>query len=131
MFIKPNIPALIWVLVILLLTLLPGDAFPVPPKFMDMFEPDKIVHLFMFGTLVILLLNGFRKQTKYPLLSRFYIGIPVAFGVFLGGITEILQGIMNIGRTASVYDFIANTIGCIMGVYIYKFLHKRNIKYFS
>ena len=131
MFIKPNIPALIWVFIILLLTLLPGDAFPDPPKFMDMFQPDKIVHLIMFSTLMILLLNGFRKQTKYPLLSRFYVVIPLAFGIFLGGITEILQGIMDIGRTASVYDFIANAIGCILGIYIYKFLNKRNIKYFS
>ncbi len=131
MFNKYNLPALIWVLVILFLTLAPGDAFPVTPKFLDLFQPDKIVHLIMFSTLVVLLINAFDKQSKYPSFKKHYILIALLISIFLGGITEVLQGIMDIGRTASIYDFIANAIGSFLGYYIYTILRKRGVKYFS
>ncbi len=47
------------------------------------------------------------------------------YSISLGGITEILQGVMNWGRQASIYDFIANTIGCFIGLCIYNKLIKK------
>jgi glycopeptide antibiotics resistance protein len=42
--------------------------------------------------------------------------IALNIGVFLGRITELLQGTTLItGRQCSVYDFIANVAGCFLG----------------
>jgi VanZ family protein len=42
--------------------------------------------------------------------------IALNIGVFLGGITELMQGTTLItGRQCSVYDFIANVAGCFLG----------------
>jgi VanZ family protein len=115
-FLHNNFPGILWIVVILVLTCIPGSFIPKVPAFLDLFSPDKLVHLFLFMVLVFLLLSGLRKQ-YYPALStRFCISIALNIGIFLGGITELLQASSLVtGRQCSVYDFIADVAGCFAG----------------
>ena len=89
---------------------------PEVPAFLDLFSPDKLVHLFLFAVLVLLLLRGLRKQFHETISRRFAVAIVLNIGVFLGGMTELLQGTALVtGRQCSVYDFIANVAGCFLG----------------
>src|SRR5512140_3368724 len=82
---------ILWVILILILSCIPGTLIPEVPVFLDLFRPDKLVHLFLFAVLVILLLNGFKKQLSSE-ANRFSVSIALNIGIFLGGITELLQG---------------------------------------
>ncbi|MCX6247591.1 MAG: VanZ family protein [Bacteroidetes bacterium] len=115
-----HLPGFLWILVILVLTCLPGNLIPKVPSFLDLFSPDKLVHLFLFAVLLFLLLLGFRKQVRPDTVTGFYVAVSLNAGIFLGGITELMQGssLVN-GRVCSVYDFIANVVGCFLGWLIF------------
>ncbi len=128
MFLKNNIFVIIWTIVILLLTIPPGGYFPKVPSFMDLFSPDKLIHFLIFGTLTILSIIAFGKQYLFNYIRYHKVWFAFIYSTTLGGITEILQGIMNWGRQASIYDFIANTIGCMLGIALYKKFYKKKEK---
>ena len=89
---------------------------PQIPTYLDLFQPDKLVHLFLFAVLVFLLLLGRRNQLNTTQAHWLSVLIALNIGIFLGGITELLQGTTLItGRQCSVYDFIANVAGCFVG----------------
>jgi len=99
---------------------------PQIPTYLDLFQPDKLVHLFLFAVLVFLLLLGLRKQFHTAQAHRFSVLIALNIGVFLGGITELMQGtILIAGRHCSIYDFIANVAGCFLGWWVFVFWKKR------
>jgi VanZ family protein len=125
-FLRYHFPGILWIIVILVLTCIPGSLIPEIPSFMDLFQPDKLVHVFLFTVLVFLLLLGLRKQFPKPQTYWFSTIIALNIGVFLGAITELLQGTELItGRRCSVYDFIANVAGCFLGWGIFVLWKKR------
>jgi len=118
MIFKFLLPAIAWSVMVLLLTLAPGNYFPEVPSFLDLFQPDKIVHVLIFGILTILSSRGLLKQYTSKFLRYYGINIGFIFSVLLGGAVEILQTAMNLGRYGNVYDFIANAVGCTIAVII-------------
>lgn len=48
----------------------------------------------------------------------------IIFGILFGGLMEICQHYIFINRSGNWYDFIANTIGAILGVIFYPLLIK-------
>jgi VanZ family protein len=115
-FIHYNYPGILWIAVILVLTCIPGSFIPKVPDYLDLFKPDKLVHLFLFMILVFLLLSGFLKQYPDFTSKHFFVLIALNTGIFLGGATELLQASAWVtGRQCSVYDFIANVAGCFTG----------------
>lgn len=47
------------------------------------------------------------------------ISLVLIFGTLYGLLTEVLQHYVFIGRYAGIYDFLANTLGCILGVVLF------------
>jgi VanZ family protein len=116
----------LWIIVILVLTCIPGSIIPVVPSYLDLFQPDKLVHIFLFSALVFILIHGLRKQYFKPQTYWFTTILALNIGVFLGAITELLQGTqLVIGRQCSIYDFIANVVGCFLGWWIFVLFNKR------
>lgn len=84
----------------------------------------------MFAGLAFSILIGFRKtfanetrkNKNILLLSALIISI------LFGGLTELLQKYVFIGRYGSVFDFFADAIGCVIGVLLFKILLKKNNK---
>ena len=112
-----------WTFVILLLTGLPGDSFPKTSKWLDVFQVDKLIHLGMFipFTLFWLLFLELKKVSNK-------IAIISVIGIMYGILTEVLQHYVFIGRNANVPDVIADAIGIILGVLIFKIIYSWRVK---
>lgn len=97
-----------WVVMILTLSFLPGQSFPE----VDFWNPDKLVHLFLYGVLAFLLGNVFFEKGKFVNRKRFIYLILICIGFGWG--VEILQPIFT-DRYYELYDVLANSVGAIMG----------------
>jgi len=63
---------------------------------------DKVIHFLIYGLLCLLAIGSrFTPHYLWAFLSV------IAFGLLI----EILQGAMGWGRTASIWDMLANTLG--------------------
>jgi len=121
------LPGALWALAILVLTGLPGNYFPEIHSFWDWIAPDKMVHLFMFGSLTYLLLWGLRTQYQFTKKRIRLIIITVVVGVLYGGLTEILQNVLFVGRDGNIYDFMANSLGGFLGILLFHLQFRKKI----
>jgi len=71
---------------------------------------DKYIHVLAYLVLAVVVLPAL------PRLRPFYIWVGVA-GFGLG--VEVLQGLVNTGRSADIYDGIANATGALLAVLIW------------
>lgn len=110
----------------MLLIGLPGDYFPHVVSFWDWLSPDKLVHFFVFGVFTFLLLWGYRAQYSNSKHRSKLVWLIIILGVLYGGLTEILQANVFVGRDGSVFDFLANTIGSIIGIVIFMLFARKN-----
>ncbi len=121
------LPGFIWAIVILLLTGLPGTYFPEVHSFWDWLEPDKVIHLIIFGSLSYLIIWGFRDEYAYKNNRNKLIFNSMIAGVIYGGLTEILQETVFVGRDGNIYDFMANTLGVPLGILLFHLLFKKRV----
>jgi glycopeptide antibiotics resistance protein len=101
-------PPFLWASFIAFLCGLPGRDIP-HISFLELLSFDKFVHASLFFVLVLLIHHAVRKtpNRKNALAYALCLSIPY------GGILEILQQELFEDRTADLFDFIANTIGCL------------------
>lgn len=103
---------IVYLFVILVLSTIPGGAFPE----IDIFSFDKLLHIIEYFILAFLAINAI----KIP--STRIIILIIIIGIAYGGFNEIWQSLIA-DRFASVYDAIANGIGMILGTIVsYKYL---------
>ena len=114
-FLQNNMWAVLWGLLIFVLTCVPGTVLPKLPSYVDLFQPDKLAHIFIFAVFFILLVRGLRRKDTPA--SVFHNAIILAFLISLcvAGLTELLQEFVIPKRTASPWYFIANVAGCFIG----------------
>ena len=110
-----KILAVLYLILVVLLSLLPTSDFPDIPYFSG---EDKGIHFCMYlglGFMACWSLEMSRKGTaSYVLLL---------FGVFLWGVVmEILQQLMSNGRSLEILDMVANLVGAIAGLFMYLYL---------
>ena len=110
---------ILWGFLIVILTALPGDMIPEIPSFANLFEPDKLVHVFLFAGLIFILIRGFTLHEGPVFYREHAVSISLNIGILLGGLTELMQKYFITGRVASIYDFIANVIGCFLGWWMF------------
>jgi glycopeptide antibiotics resistance protein len=122
MILRYNIFTIAWALLILALTLTPGNSMP-DLSIWDLISFDRFAHLFVFGVLVLLMSIGLTKQYT-SLFLRFNaakLAFLLSFGFSL--IVELLQYLIP-GRLVEINDLIANTSGCLMGSLVFYLIYK-------
>jgi len=77
---------------------------------------DKVLHVSIFAAL------GFSFIAAFPKIKFSYFFQIILIYAFL---TEILQEEMGLGRSMESLDIVADTVGCLIGYYVYKALVKR------
>jgi VanZ family protein len=122
MFFRYNLFAILWVLLILLLGLSPGDAMPNTDVW-DFLSFDKVAHFFVFSVLCLLLIIGFTKQYSFKFIKYNSQKIAVSFSVLYGLLIELGQSLVP-GRGLEYADLLANTIGAITGWLIFYLIYK-------
>ena len=87
-------------------------------EFPFMFEGiDKVLHLGIFAML------GFCFMAAIPRIKvRYFIQIMIIYGL----LTEILQDEMHWGRSLEGLDLVADTIGVLIGYFVYQKIKKIN-----
>jgi VanZ family protein len=118
LFIKEYFKVSIWSVIVLYISLTPANKIPKTNLF-TINNFDKVVHFGMYFILSaiickILLARNINKTTLFL--------ITVFISVILGGLLEIIQGILPINRSCSMGDFIANSIGGIAGTLAYIYM---------
>jgi hypothetical protein len=87
MLFKNILPAIIWSLIILGLTLSPGSSIPN----VQIAGIDKAVHIILFGTLMFLFLRGLRKQKQTKAFTGIPLLISFIFCLSYGILIECIQ----------------------------------------
>lgn len=114
----------------MLLMGLPGKYFPTVVTFWEWLGPDKIAHLLLFAAFSFASLWGYRKKflnKNYHNKKKLFT-IVCLTTISYGGITELLQKYLFINRYCSLFDFIADLIGCVIGIFIFILFLQKKIK---
>ena len=125
-FTRNSYPGILCAAVILLLTGLPGSYFPHVKPVIGM---DKVAHLLMYAGFTFISLWGYREPfvEKGSVYRKKAVWIAIVIGITYGALTEIMQETLIPSRTGSVYDWIADLVGSVLGAIIaYFFLCRRN-----
>ncbi len=95
------------------------------PDLFDLIKPDKVAHFFFYAVYVVLFWRSFSTMHSDSVFYRNPFSIPLFSGIVYGGLIEIYQGLFLPNRTADYVDFIANTIGAIIGWGVARYLARR------
>jgi hypothetical protein len=95
-------------LVSLAMLFTPGSDVPTAPP-----GVDKVVHGLLFG---VLALTGRWAGVRRPVL----VGLLVGYAA----VSEVVQGMAPLGRSASVGDVLADVVGILAGLAVWALLHR-------
>jgi VanZ family protein len=119
--IRYYIPAILWIILILVLCTLPGKDIPHTGWF-SLKNLDKLVHFGMFGGTVFFLALGYYRHKKHiPALMLF---IFVLLAAFYGLTIEFVQKYYTVDRSFDMQDAAADTLGAIAGVWAFKLFRR-------
>ena len=123
-------PGLVTAIFIMVIMGMPGNYFPKVVSFWDWLGPDKIIHLIVFGILSFSMIWGYRKKLLHQSITSLKKAflLTLLLSISYGAFTELLQKHVFINRYGSIYDFLADAIGCLLGVIAFFFYFKKKIK---
>ena len=107
---------LLWALVIAIASLMPAPQLPE----VEIDYADKLVHIFVYMVLTILMIWAWHKKNRKILISYTTLFAILASSSVYGIFMEILQFTTTTGRNFEIPDIIANIVGCLFGVFLYK-----------
>ncbi len=103
-------PAIVWAGVILFFSVLPSSL--VPEITITYF--DKIVHIFEFAVLAMLVMRGFYRSTRLGRVGQVIFSVVICAGY--GMLTEASQQLAP-GRDVSLFDIYADLAGISAGIF--------------
>ncbi len=113
----------LWAIVVGFLYLMPGHEVPAV-DFWDLFEADKLAHVGVFAMLTLFLKTGLMRQQAFVKVRERSTLYALTSGLVYGTVLELVQGRFIDGRYTEGGDFIANAIGCALGVVIYRIIYR-------
>lgn len=117
------LPAILWAITIFILSAVPGDKLYMPP----IWNADKFAHIAVYFVLSASLIFGFLRIGYCKSFIR-QIFMAITISVVFGGILEILQQHIFIGRFGDILDFVANSTGAILAGFIAFLFRNRILK---
>jgi aminopeptidase YwaD len=108
---------LLWAAIMLVLTLTPADEMPNTPHW-KLLSFDTAAHGGVFAVLAVLSWFSMRRQSRWPALARQAGPVVMLICVLFGGLIEILQYIMQLGRHAEWTDLLGDSLGAALALLI-------------
>lgn len=115
--VQTSVAPFLWSALILILVGIPGNHIPTVSSWINLLQPDKLIHLGLFAPFSWFWAHFFFLKTANRSKSAFWALI---IGMFYAGTTELLQLYVFSGRNANFPDAIADIIGTIIGVVIFR-----------
>ena len=106
----------------------PDDGLPRFPWLAAIPYYDKWIHFGLFAILIVLLLAGMRAQSFRQGFRPNYLWLSAILCIVYGAFTEVLQEMAAAGRTADIFDFMADTVGIFSGIGVFLLLSRRHRK---
>lgn len=110
-----GVAAIAWSLLLLYLHFLPAHEIQVEGWYLK-YHFDKVAHMIMFAVMFVLWFRFFRLNQT---LKKTIILAGVIVLIY-GAVLEILQGTVVVGRTTDLLDFLADSVGILVGFAIIK-----------
>lgn len=108
----------------MVLTLLPSASMP-SLSIWELFSFDSFAHAFLFAVLTYLMTVGLKKQFTFPKLQHYAIRTALFVSTLFGIFIELLQHFLIPGRQGDILDVLSNTIGCLIGIVIFKWIYRQ------
>lgn len=115
---KYLLPAILWAIFILVLTTSSNGGFVTQTLFG--IPTDLLGHAFVFSILVFFIMQGLIKYWRFSFFLRKIQLYGLLFGFLYGLLIEFIQYYLTVNRTADYADVIANSIGCLVGLVLFK-----------
>lgn len=112
-------PSFIWALFILIICGIPGKQLP-QQDFWQWLKFDKIIHIGVFGLQCLLLIFYLSKENMHPFFKYHVFTWSLAITTFYAILIEVLQEYLFIDRTGDWKDVMADFIGALIAILIYK-----------
>ena len=107
--------AVLWTLGILAACSIPGKDLPS----IDIVSFDKFAHFFVFAGFGLLWMHALRNKPGRQIV------LVLGFGLAYAALTEAYQGMLPFDRTPDPIDALANTLGLLTAIFLYRFLHRK------
>ncbi len=120
------IPAFCWALLLLGLYAIPGSELEIL-SYWELFSADKLAHAAVFALFAVILRVGMRRQTLFPGMTHRSAWLSLVIAIAYGGILEYFQEILFEGRHSDILDFLANTIGTLLGLLLFRIIYGREL----
>jgi len=111
--------AAFWLLIMTVLFVLPGSAFP-EERWFDKVYFDKWVHVGLFAVLLFL----WRSSIASPMKS--YSMMLLCIALLYGLSIEVIQGAWVPNRSADIFDVVADMTGSLLGILMWQGVYKKN-----
>lgn len=125
-FIRYNYRAIIWSLIILVLSWVPGKSIP-EFSFWSLLSFDKFAHASVYAILVLVTIVGQSKQYRFSFYRSRIVIRSLIFSISYGIAIEVFQAYSNRGRHMEFADMIANTIGVLLGIATFYIIYGRTV----
>ena len=107
--------SIIWTVTIFVLCFTPGRFIPTT-SWLELLSFDKFVHASIFLVLVACWLSHFYAKNKLSINLKWLL---VLLCTAYGGLLEIMQATIFSQRSGDWLDFIANSVGCLVGLALF------------
>jgi VanZ family protein len=116
-------PGIAWFFIVLVLMCLPGEKLPQTGNFYD-----KWLHFGVFGFLVFLFCWPFyRSHFSRKERNNYFIKIALSAAVW-GLIIELIQKFFVQGRSFDLLDWVADSIGALLGFFVSSYIFNKHDK---
>lgn len=115
---KKFLPFILWTLVIFGLCSMPGKAIP-KINWLELLSFDKFVHASIFFVEQIFLMHALISLSENSFFKKNYKWVSVLFCISYGGALELMQYYVFSERSGDILDFIANSTGCVCGLFLF------------
>ncbi len=112
---------LFWAATILFFSSIPSSELP-DFSFWKLFSFDKIVHTVMYALLAFLVMKASLRQYSNWFIRYNAVKVTAVSVTLYGGAVELFQEFLLTDRTGEWLDFVANTAGAFLGIWIFRLI---------
>ncbi len=115
-FIKYHLPFWFWLVLIFIMSSIPGDKLPDETFNLN----DKLIHFFVFLILYVTASYSFYNQSKFSLMKKHFYAAGFILAVLYGISDELHQYFVPL-RSCEFYDLLADAAGAAAGMLVVYF----------
>ena len=116
------LPGILWTVFVVVISVVPGTDLNYGEFHFE--GADKVAHILIYALLTLFWTIGLKRQNTYKNIRIKVFKITFIGGFSLGLILEVIQENFVFGRYFELLDLVANGIGCIFGIVLFKIIYK-------